>query len=133
MNVLRGALLGLSICLVSHVFAQEDTKRYDEASVSTKTLIRILDRFAGSREDQILIAGQAINLGGLQIFSKECRYPRSNPNGDAFALIHILDDEPPKTLFEGWMIASSPALNAFDHPRYDVWPLACIIEVADTE
>ena len=28
--------------------------------------------------------------------------------------------------FAGWMIADSPALNALDHPRYDVWVLRCI-------
>jgi len=31
-----------------------------------------------------------------------------------------------KPVFKGWMIASSPALNALDHPRYDVWVLRCI-------
>ena len=30
-----------------------------------------------------------------------------------------------KALFDGWMIASSPALSALDHPRYDVWVLRC--------
>ncbi len=30
------------------------------------------------------------------------------------------------TLFSGWMLASAPALNAMDHPRYDVWALRCI-------
>ncbi len=29
------------------------------------------------------------------------------------------------TAFSGWMIASSPALNALDNPRYDVWLLRC--------
>ncbi|MDA9980314.1 DUF2155 domain-containing protein, partial [Yoonia sp.] len=28
--------------------------------------------------------------------------------------------------FAGWMLASAPALNAMDHPRYDVWALRCI-------
>ncbi|MGB0800115.1 MAG: DUF2155 domain-containing protein, partial [Planktomarina sp.] len=25
----------------------------------------------------------------------------------------------------GWMVASSPALNALEHPRYDIWVLRC--------
>jgi hypothetical protein len=29
-------------------------------------------------------------------------------------------------VFSGWMVASSPALSALDHPRYDVWVLNCI-------
>ena len=33
-----------------------------------------------------------------------------------------------QTIFSGWMLASSPALNALEHPRYDVWVLRCITE-----
>jgi hypothetical protein len=33
--------------------------------------------------------------------------------------------EPPVALFSGWMFASSPALNALEHPVYDVWLLDC--------
>ncbi|MCW8843320.1 MAG: DUF2155 domain-containing protein, partial [Rhodobacteraceae bacterium] len=35
-------------------------------------------------------------------------------------------------LFQGWMIASSPALSALDHPRYDVWVLRCKTPVAES-
>ena len=28
-------------------------------------------------------------------------------------------------LFEGWMVASAPGLNPFDHMRYDIWVLRC--------
>ncbi len=36
-------------------------------------------------------------------------------------------EEKPSTdhLFSGWMFASSPALNALQHPVYDVWVIAC--------
>ena len=27
--------------------------------------------------------------------------------------------------FRGWMIASSPALMALDHARYDIWLIRC--------
>ena len=30
-----------------------------------------------------------------------------------------------RQIFKGWMFASSPALSALDHPRYDVWVLSC--------
>jgi len=31
----------------------------------------------------------------------------------------------PKDLFKGWTYASSPGLNALEHPIYDVWVAAC--------
>lgn len=34
-------------------------------------------------------------------------------------------------IFRGWMFASSPALNALEHPVYDVWVIDCKTEVAD--
>ena len=27
--------------------------------------------------------------------------------------------------FAGWMFASSPGLNALEHPVYDIWVIAC--------
>tara|TARA_B100001123_G_scaffold331300_1_gene373539 strand:+ start:77 stop:478 length:402 start_codon:yes stop_codon:yes gene_type:complete len=34
--------------------------------------------------------------------------------------------------FLGWMFASSPALNALEHPVYDVWAIDCKIADPDT-
>ena len=30
-----------------------------------------------------------------------------------------------ENIFRGWMFASSPALNALEHPVYDVWVINC--------
>lgn len=36
------------------------------------------------------------------------------------------DELPPRpALFRGWMFASSPSLNALEHPVYDVWVIDC--------
>jgi hypothetical protein len=43
----------------------------------------------------------------------------------------VLDSLNDTPVFSGWMIASSPALNAMDHPRYDVWLLRCQTEAAE--
>lgn len=37
----------------------------------------------------------------------------------------VRDDLPDDMLFSGWMFASSPALNALQHPVYDVWVIDC--------
>jgi len=34
-------------------------------------------------------------------------------------------------IFRGWMFASSPALNALEHPVYDVWVIDCKTTVED--
>jgi hypothetical protein len=55
----------------------------------------------------------------------ECRYPEGNPAGDAFAHVRIRETEGGALLFDGWMLASSPALNPLEHARYDVWVMRC--------
>ena len=35
-------------------------------------------------------------------------------------------------LFSGWMFASSPALNALEHPVYDVWVIDCKMEMPES-
>jgi hypothetical protein len=44
---------------------------------------------------------------------------------DAYAFLRIRDVREDTARFSGWMFASSPALSALDHPRYDVWVLSC--------
>ncbi|PQO21961.1 DUF2155 domain-containing protein [Rhodobacteraceae bacterium WD3A24] len=89
-------------------------------------VLRGLDKFAGEATDIELRPGESAGLGTLTITLDECRYPVANPASDAFAHLTIRDGEQGPPLFDGWMIASSPALNALDHARYDVWVLRCI-------
>ena len=89
-------------------------------------VLRTLDRVSGDVVDVEMAEGQTMAYGPLQVTLHECRYPSSNPSGDAFGLIRVVDAIRVEELFGGWMIASSPALNALEHPRYDVWLLRCI-------
>ncbi|NAZ37883.1 DUF2155 domain-containing protein [Rubellimicrobium sp. CFH 75288] len=89
-------------------------------------VLRVLDKIDGSYADLELRQGEEARLGSLVIAMAECRHPADNPAGDAFALVSIHDARDGETLFQGWLIASAPALHAMDHPRYDVWALRCL-------
>lgn len=88
-------------------------------------VLRGLDKIAGTTRDFELRPGEVATFGRLTITLTECRYPAANPAADAFAHLVIRDDRLPEPVFRGWMIASSPALNAVDHPRFDVWLIRC--------
>lgn len=88
--------------------------------------LRALDRVSGAVVDFDLAPGQTKQLGYIQVTLTECRYPVNNPSGDASAYLTVRNASTLDVAFAGWMIASSPALNALDHPRYDVWVLRCI-------
>lgn len=88
-------------------------------------VVRVLDKITGSLTDLDLRAGQTQDLGLIAVTLDECRYPRNNPSGDAYAKITLRYRGGSDPIFSGWMIASAPALNPLDHPRFDVWVLRC--------
>jgi hypothetical protein len=72
---------------------------------------------------------KAVHFGTLEIKVHRCvkRPPEETP--ESAALLEIFDVRPgerPIVLFRGWMFASSPALNALEHPVYDVWVKDCL-------
>ncbi|NVK46788.1 MAG: DUF2155 domain-containing protein [Rhodobacteraceae bacterium] len=87
--------------------------------------VRALDKLTGQVTDLTLETGGTQVFGRIEVFLGDCRYPEDNPSGNAYAylVVRAQGDEAP--VFSGWMVASSPALNAMDHPRYDIWPLSC--------
>lgn len=92
---------------------------------SDGAVIRGLDRVAGTSVDFEVDQSRDAQIGHLVAMLKECRYPADNPAGEAYAWIDVYDTRADEMLFSGWMVASSPALNALDHARYDLWVLNC--------
>jgi len=87
--------------------------------------LRFLDKVTGRVQDLSLSRGQSVTLGRLTVQMDECRFPTDNPAADAQAHLTVIDTAAGQPMFSGWMLASSPALSAMDHPRYDVWVLSC--------
>ena len=99
----------------------------DEGSIGAGAVLRALDKVDGSTADLEVPTGYKARIYGLDVAVGECRFPAGDPAGDAFAFLQISEGAAQaEPLFTGWMIASSPALNALDHARYDVWVLRCI-------
>ena len=117
----------ISLLLADFGVAQNSSTGTVETEPGMAAELRLLDKVAGKATDVTLKLGDAYTLGKLRIIMGECRYPVANPAGDAYAFLTILSQDRTKKYFTGWMIASSPALNALDHVRYDVWPLRCTI------
>lgn len=87
--------------------------------------LRVLDKVTGQTTDFVMAAGQSETIGSLTITMNDCRVPADNPTGDAYAELTVTNGTGKVPVFAGWMIASAPALNAMDHPHYDVWVMRC--------
>lgn len=94
------------------------------AASAPVAVLRGLDKTLAVPTDFEMAVGETVVFGRVAIRMLDCRYPVDNPSSDAFAHLQIADLSG-RTLFDGWMIASSPALMALEHPRYDVWVLRC--------
>jgi hypothetical protein len=115
-SLIFAAILGLAPCVAA---AQQ-------AETALGGELRVLDKLNGTVQDIEFLNGETQQLDHLKITFEECRYPRSNPSGDSFANLTITYRDNAEPVFQGWLIASAPALNAMEHPRYDVWVLRCI-------
>ncbi|MEW2913481.1 DUF2155 domain-containing protein [Leisingera sp. JC11] len=97
----------------------------EQATQGTAAVLRALDKVNGHSLDAEIAIGGSAEMFGLLVTVRDCRYPADNPTGDAFAYLSVQDPKNGAEHFQGWMIASSPALNALDHNRYDVWVIRC--------
>jgi len=113
---------------------QEPNPNFDAGPVVLEApgaVLRALDKTVGRTTDIDIARGQTVLLGRIAVRLIECRYPEDTPEAEAYAQIQVLDLDGVE-LFNGWMVASSPALVALEHPRYDVWVLRCSISGTGT-
>jgi len=97
-----------------------------QATDGTGVELRVLDKITGQVHEIDVPSAGSQKVGHLTIALSECRYPPGSPNSDAWARMTIRYQEDAMPVFDGWMIASAPALNAMEHPRYDVWVARCM-------
>ncbi|MCZ4352992.1 DUF2155 domain-containing protein [Roseovarius aestuarii] len=120
---MRGVALATALFLTAPALAQDQ-----QVAIGTGAILRGLDKVSGEVTDMSLTPGARAAMGRITVELGQCRYPSGDPARDAFAFVTIWEEGRDAPEFSGWMIASSPALNALDHPRYDVWVLRCQTE-----
>lgn len=104
-----------------------EVEKPESRSVSQPfALLRGLDKISGRVTDIKVQVGAPATYERLTITVGDCRTPPDDDSPDAFVFIKIVDGKlDGAEVFSGWMFASSPALSAMDHQRYDVWALSC--------
>ncbi|MFZ3357790.1 MAG: DUF2155 domain-containing protein, partial [Xanthobacteraceae bacterium] len=87
-----------------------------------------LDKITGRTIKFDAAIGETVQFGALQVVARACntRPPTEPTNTDAFVEVdEVTLQGEIKRIFTGWMFASSPGLNAVEHPIYDVWLTGC--------
>lgn len=105
------------------------------APVAVGVVLGGLDKVAARTAKFEANLKQQVFYNTLIITVQQCktRPPEEPPESAAF--LEIQESKPDGTkakIFSGWMFASSPALNALEHPVYDVWVISCKTAPAKT-
>lgn len=102
---------------------------YAEEIDKNTAQMQAMDKITGRVSKIEVPVGGEVKFGSLSIVVRSCKARPEEETPDNFAFADITD----KTLqgdvvniFRGWMISSSPATYAVEHPIYDVWLLKCI-------
>ena len=92
-----------------------------------KLVIQGLDKITARIKTFEVDVGKTYKFGVLDIFVERCVFSKPIFKPESLAFIKIKDnsDRLSEVKFNGWMFASSPALNALENPVYDVSILAC--------
>ena len=99
-------------------------------SVSGKFIeIKILDKVSSKTNLLKLTIGYEKKFQNLLIKSLKCKNSEFDDNPEITAYIQVQDlankNDNEVFIFNGWTFSSSPAINPFDHPVYDIWLTKC--------
>ncbi|MCE7997616.1 MAG: DUF2155 domain-containing protein [Rhodobiaceae bacterium] len=144
LNGIRVSILATAVLVASSSAAS--TRPVGETAIFTG-----LDKITARITRLEVPVGERVQFGTLEILADSCnkRPPTETPETTAFVEVFdvgkTLADElsekdtadsalprPPERLFSGWMFASSPGLNAVEHPVYDVWLIDCKMSEPET-
>lgn len=87
-----------------------------------------LDKITARITQLDLPANRRVKFGTLWLTAKAClkRPPTETPETYIYLIVDdVLADGTEVQVFQGWMLATSPALNAMEHAVYDVWAIDC--------
>tara|TARA_B100000700_G_C14792154_1_gene736393 strand:- start:460 stop:870 length:411 start_codon:yes stop_codon:yes gene_type:complete len=93
--------------------------------------INILDKVSSKNTILKLNIGEEKKFQNLLIKVLKCENSKFDDDPEITAYIQVKDlnisDNEKVFIFNGWTFLSSPTLNPFDHPVYDLWLSSCKI------
>tara|TARA_B100000214_G_C23858970_1_gene577124 strand:+ start:201 stop:584 length:384 start_codon:yes stop_codon:yes gene_type:complete len=91
--------------------------------------IKILDKVSSINSKLIIEIGNEVKFENLLIKTLKCKNSKFDDNPEITAYIQVRDLNMSKNdqvfVFNGWFFSSSPSVNPFDHPVYDIWLSRC--------
>ena len=120
----------ISFVLINILFLQ--TKITNAEELEGKFIeIKILDKVSSKNTLLKLKIGEEKKFKNLLIKTLKCKNSEFDDNPEVTAYMQVKDlkknDNDEVFVFNGWTFLSSPTINPFDHPVYNIWIIRCIV------
>ena len=124
-NFLTILIYLIYIAISFPVIAVENSEKLEGQFIE----IKILDKVSSKNNLLKLKIGEEKQFKNLLIKSLKCKNSEFDDNPEIIAYIQVKDltkkDNDDVFIFNGWTFLSSPTINPFDHPVYDIWLTKC--------
>ena len=119
----------LVFLLINISFANAQENKNESNNILIE--INVLDKVSSKNTILKLNLGEEKKFQNLLIKVLKCEISKFDDDPEITAYIQVKDlnisDNEKVFVFNGWTFSSSPTLNPFDHPVYDLWLSSCKI------
>ena len=95
----------------------------------TSVDVKILDKLSSKNKLLQLKIGEDYIFKNLNLKVLKCKNSEFDDNPEITSYLQVRDlnnkDNNEVFVFNGWTFSSSPSIQVFDHPVYDLWILRC--------
>ena len=127
MNLRRNIRVGLiNILFLLSLISSGNSETNSEGNF---TEIKILNKISSKNVSLELKNNEEKIFDDLIIKSLKCKNSEFDDDPEIISYIQVIDQSISTNdevfVFNGWMFSSSPSINPFDHPVYDIWLTRC--------
>jgi len=134
MQIKKNIILGTVSCIILFIFLFNFSLAADDNTPISKNIIveiNVLDKVSSKNTILKINLGEEKKFQNLLIKILKCENSKFDDDPEITAYIQVKDlnisDNEKVYVFNGWTFSSSPTLNPFDHPVYDLWLSSCKI------
>ena len=119
------SIISVFLYLLLIIIVQADDLDY----FGKKIDIRILDKLSSKSKLLKLDIGENFSYKNLEIKVLKCKNSKFDDNPEITSYLQVKDSKNFNNdevfVFNGWTFSSSPSIQVFAHPVYDLWILNC--------
>tara|TARA_B100000989_G_scaffold135100_1_gene100381 strand:+ start:829 stop:1233 length:405 start_codon:yes stop_codon:yes gene_type:complete len=118
-------LVVILLFLIEKSFLNADDSNY----YGKKVDIQILDKLSSKNQLIKLDIGKDFRFKNLNLKVLKCKNSKFDDDPEITSYLQVRDlsnkDNNEVFIFNGWTFSSSPSIQVFDHPVYDLWIISC--------